>query len=340
MKKKGKTLITGAAGFIGSHLVDLLLKEGEPPNKLRLFVKTGESLDNLPSNKNFDIIVGDIRDKKLIKKAMKDVEVVYHLAARIDFDGKDYADYKDVNVDATQHLLDECKNKRIKKFIFFSSIGVYGLPAGIGDIISWDEEHIKVPTNHYGRSKLEAEQAVIMAHSDWGMPYTIIRPASVYGPREKGPTLALYRAINKRQFVMIGKGNNKMHYVYVTDLVKAARLAEKSKQRTGNYIIAGEEPAKFKNIVKWISKSINQSVPKIVIPGWLALMISYPINIMGKITGIKVPLFPSRVKTMTTSYYYDITKAKEELRYSPKINFKKGAYLTGRWYLKKGWLGL
>lgn len=331
-----KILITGAAGFIGSHLVDLLLEEGISANKLRLYIPKGESLSNLPKEK-FDIVRGDIRDKATVKKAMQGIDIVYHLAARIDFEGKSYADYKDVNVDGTQNLLDEC-GKNIKKFIFFSSIGVFGLPAGIGDIINWDENHPKTYTNFYGQSKWEGEKKVMEAHAKKGVPYAIIRPASVYGPREKGPTLALYKAIKNHQFLLLGNGLNKMHYVYVTDLVKAARLAEKSSRKTGDYIIGGPQPSTLNEIVLDIAESINGKIPNFYLPKNLALVLSYVMDYAGKLCGIKSPLFPSRVKTMTTNYFYNINKAKKELGYSPKVNFRKGAMLTGKWYIKNNLL--
>ncbi|MDO8610132.1 MAG: NAD(P)-dependent oxidoreductase, partial [bacterium] len=317
---------------IGSHLVDLLLEEGISVDKLRLLIPLRESLSNLPKEK-FDIVRGDIRDKSVVKKSMEDVETIYHLAARIDFDGKNYSEYKDINVDGTQNLLDECKGKSIQKFVFFSSIGVFGLPAGIGDIINWDEAHSKTYTNFYGESKWEGEKMVMEAHNKWGIPYVIIRPASVYGPREKGPTLALYKAIKNHQFIMIGNGLNKMHYVYVGDLVKAARLAELSNKKTGDYIIGGEKPTTLREIVNDIAESIDEKVPNFHIPKNLALVLSYGLDFAGRLVGISSPLFPSRVKTMTTSYYYNIKKAKKEIGYKPEVSFKEGAKITGKWYL-------
>ncbi|MDD2822964.1 MAG: NAD-dependent epimerase/dehydratase family protein [Candidatus Daviesbacteria bacterium] len=328
-----KILITGAAGFIGSHLVDLLLAEGVKHSDLKLLIPVGESLDNLPK-KPFEIIRGDIRDKKVVQKAMEGVQIVYHLAARIDFDGKSYAEYKDVNVDGTQNLLDSSRDKKLQKFVFFSSIGVFGLPAGIGDIINWDENHPKTYTNFYGESKYEGEKRVIEAYDKWKIPYAIIRPASVYGPREKGPTLGLYKAIKNHQFIMIGDGSNKMHYVFVTDLVKAARLAQLSKKPTGDYIIGGQNADRFIDIANSVATSINMKIPRFFLPKTLALAVSYIMEFVGNITGIKFPLFPSRVRTMTTSYFYNISKVQKELGYDPQIDFRKGSKITGEWYMQ------
>ncbi len=336
----GKILITGAAGFIGSHLVDLLLEEGEPIKRLRLLIPKGVSTKNISRaiEKKVDVIFGDIRDKKVVKKAMEGVEVVYHLAARIDFDGKSYEEYEGVNVEGTQNLLDACRGKKIQKFVFFSSIAVFGLPAGIGNIVNWDESFPKKYTNYYGQSKFEAEKRVIKAHEEWGIPYAIIRPASVYGPREQGPTLALYRAIKQNRFFMIGNGDNKMHYVFVRDLVGGARQAQLSLVRNGDYILAGDQPVKLSDLIKHIAGSIGKTVPSWYIPTDVALILSYVLEWVGKIVGIKPPLFPSRVKTMTTTYYYNIAKARKEIDYDPKVSFKEGAESTGRWYLENNLL--
>lgn len=330
-------LITGAAGFIGSHLVDLLLKEGVQAKSLRLLVWGNENLSNLPK-KNFQIIRGDIRDKELIRRAVDKCDVIYHLAAKIDFEGKSYQNYYDVNVAGTKNLLESSRKNKLQKFVFFSSIGVFGLPAGIGEIINWDENHPKTYTNYYGRSKWEAEVEVMQAFKKWGIPYAIVRPASVYGPREKGPTLALYRAIKKHQFIRIGNGENLMHYVYVGDLVKGARLAQLSKIKDGDYILAGNKPIKFKDMVNLIAKSLNEKVPGWYIPKDIALLLSRVIETAGDLVGKKPPIYASRVRTMTTTYFYNISKAKSELKYTPKVNFEKGSKITGKWYLENGYL--
>ena len=332
----GKILITGAAGFIGSHLVELLLSEKEKVSRLRLLIRDTDTLDNLPS-KNFDIVRGDIADKEFVKKAMEGVEIVYHLAAKIDFDGK-WGEYKETNVDGTANLLSACEKGKVKKFINFSSIGVFGLPAGVGDILGWDEDHPKTYSNLYGRSKWEAEKLVMKAHEKKELSYVTIRPASVYGPREKGPTYELYKAIKNNRFFPIGNGENKMHYVYVSDLVKAARQAEKGKVKAGEYIIAGAKPTKFKDVYRHISQSIAKKPSNLYIPKGVAMTAAYGFLFLEKITGKKMPLFPSRVRTMTTNYYYNIDKARKEIGYDPKISFEKGAKITGRWYLENGWL--
>lgn len=328
-----KILITGAAGFIGSHLVSFLLKRGVPVNRLRLFVSEKSSLNFLPK-KNFEILRGDIRNADFVNRSMEGVETVYHLAACSGYKGKTDLDYMEVNVDGTQNLLNACKGKKIQKFVFFSSIAVYGLSAWTGNIINWDEKRSKMPSEIYGKSKLEAEKRVIKAYERWNIPYTILRPASVYGPCDTGQLFELYRAIKKHQFIMIGNGKNLMDFVYVKDLVRGAYQAQINKAKTSDYILAGKEPITFKEVVKHVAKSINKSVPNFYLPKQIALPLSYILDISGKVVGIKSPIFPSRVRVMTTNYFYNSNKARNAIGYNPKVSFIQGANITGKWILK------
>ncbi len=327
-----KTLITGAAGFIGSHLVEYLLQDGVKLSSLRLLVNNDEPLDNLP-DKKFDIIYGDIRDKKTVKEAMKDVDTVFHLASLVIDPTNPNVDYTGVNVLGTKNLLDECKNKKVKKFIFFSSIAVYGLPAWAGDRININETSPFDPREDYGSSKLEAEKEVIKANKRWGIPYIIIRPTSVYGPRDKRNLLDLYKIISKGLFFYIGNGKNKMDYVYVKDLVRAARTAQLSKLKNEDFIIGGGKPTTLENVAANVSKSIGKKKPKIYLPNTVVLFMSYGIKFISTSLRIKLPLFPDRVKVMTANCYFNIAKASKLLKYKPKFSFEKGTSITGKWFI-------
>lgn len=327
-----KILVTGASGFIGSHLVEFLLEEGESVKNIRLFIAKGESLKNLPKI-DFDIIFGDIRKKEDLKRAMEGVSVVYHLAAKTIEGGKYYTDseYKEVNIQGTKNILEQCKKKKIKKFVLFSSIAVYGLPAWVGDMKNISEAHPKNPVEIYGFSKLMAEKAVIEAHKKWGIPYVIIRPTSVYGPRDIRNLLELYKIIKKHLFFFIGDGKNKMDYVYVGDVVRGARLAELSKDKTGEYIIGGGERTSLEDVVKNVSRSIDSWYFNFHLDRQFGLVLSYLMVFIFKLLGKRSPLFPERVKVLTADCFFNISKAKKELKYSPLVSFEEGTNITGRW---------
>lgn len=325
-------LITGAAGFVGSHLVELLLRDGVAINQLRLVLLKNESTQFLP-HKKFNIVRGDIRDKNFVKTITEGVEVIYHLAAvtQTTQDFNQYKLYKEINVDGTSNLLAACAKKKIKKFIFFSSIAVYGVLPWSGDIVNWDESHPKTYSEVYGKSKFEAEKKILEAHRKWGIPYAIIRPTTLYGPRDLKNLLELYRSIKKHLFFFIGNGRNKIDYVFVTDVVRAARLAELSGKGSEDYIIAGEKPLSLNEAVNNIAGSINTKVLPVHIPRIVGLGISYAADYLGKIAGKRSPLFPSRVRIITSNCYFNTTKARRELNYKPTTTFKEGTRITAKW---------
>lgn len=336
-KSQAKIVITGAAGFIGSHLIEALLAQGYRRDQLRLVLAPWDNLTNLPGG-NWELIRADLRQPDHMAEIVKDASVIYHLAAKIDFDSQNYQDYWEANVATTQHLIHHLNRQQLPKFIFFSSIAVHGLPAVMGRIENWDETHPPTYTNYYGRSKWEAEGVVRTAHRSFGLPYAIIRPASVYGPRDKGATFALYQAIKKGWYVPIGLGNNKLHYVYVTDLVAAAILAQHSSTTAGEYLVGGATPTTLKALTDTIAKTLHKSLPSWYLPRWLALGVSYLTEAVGKILGVSLPLYPYRVRTMTAEYWYSIAKAKKELGYQPIVSLAQGIAKTTAWYREHGWV--
>jgi nucleoside-diphosphate-sugar epimerase len=310
-----KILVTGAAGFIGSHLVEHLLDCGIRPNQIRLLIPKGESLKNLP-NKKFEIIRGDIRNIEDVKKSVKDIEVIYHLAALIVKKEYTKKDYFDVNVYGTKNLIDYVDKIKLKKFIFFSSVAIYGLPICIGDMKNISENSPKKPCEVYGKSKLKAEEFLINSK----LPYAIIRPTSVYGPRDHSSFPNLVKAIKDHYFFIVGNGKNKLDYVFVKDLVRAAKLAEKNKKRVADYIIGGGAKS-LNEIASDICQKTNSWIIPFHFPKNIALFISYFTSILG------LPFYPGRVNAMTSNFYFDLNKARKEIGYKPEINFKESINL-------------
>lgn len=318
-----KYLITGAAGFIGSHLVEYLLSDGVRPKDLRLLLAPWDTLDNLQV-KNLDIFIGDIRNRKDVEKSMAGIDIVYHLAAKIIKEGANFEYYRDTNILGTKNLLEAAKKQKIKKFIYFSSISVFGLPAYKGDMGNVNESWPKEPSEPYGMTKLKSEEEVIMANKEWRLPYIIIRPTTVYGPRDKAGIYQLLKAIKNGYFIFIGEAKNKMDYVYVKDLVRAARMAEKGKVKNEDFIIGAGRPITQVQIVTSIAKSMGKKIPNIHISKGTALVFSYIVEYILKLIKIKPPLFPERVRVLTTNCYFEINKAERILGYVPKYSFEKG----------------
>lgn len=330
MSKK-KILVTGAAGFIGSHLVDALIARGE---KVRCLVRRQDDLQFLPQDK-VEIFYGDITNKNSLLPAVHSVQTIYHLAARTDFEGKTWKEYLEPNVLGTQNLIDLAIAEKVQRFIFFSSIRVVGLRDSKTPV---NEMAPYQPLNFYDRSKYEAEKRLLSAHKEVKLPVVIIRPTSVYGPRDRGTYYSFFKAIAQGKFFLIGKGDNLVSFVHVKNVVNAAILAEERKEAVGKiYFINDEHPYTMRELAVTIAEAFEKKPPNFYLPVSLGYLAGYVGNLI-KMLGMKFPLTSERVKNLTISYVFDISRAKKELGYNPKVALNEGVKQTTGWYKEHGWI--
>ena len=299
-----RVLVTGGAGFIGSHLVDQLLSKG-----LEVVI-----LDDLSEGKienvkqhigkeNFQFVRGDIRDYRLVKELAMDVDAVFHLAALISVPEsiKDPDLTDDVNVDGTLNLLKAFADSNVKRFVYASSCAVYGE----AESLPIREDFPLKPTSPYGVSKGAAENYVRVFHDIYGLDTVCLRFFNVYGPRQPYSdysgviTQFLNRVSKNLNLVIFGDGEQTRDFVHVYDVVEANMLALGTKR------IAGE----VFNIGTGIAATINQ----------LADML---LEVTNK-TSLKVTHSKPKKGEIKHSVA-DISKAKMKLRYYPKVSLKKG----------------
>lgn len=220
-----KALVTGGAGFIGSHVVDALLDNGLEVHVLDNLV-TGNTQNINPHTVFCQM---DIREKDLESYLGEIVpDIVYHLAAQVSvpksFDDPVYD--ADVNIMGTINLLEACANVGVKRVVFSSSAAVYGLPK----VLPISEKHELCPISYYGISKAIAEQYLHFYWRQFGLEYMILRYANVYGPRQdvngEGGVVSIFidRAKKNKPLRIFGKGDQTRDFIYVKDVV-AANLA-------------------------------------------------------------------------------------------------------------------
>jgi len=245
-----KILVTGGAGFIGSHLVDRLIEEGYTVMVLDNLSRG--SLENVNAKADFERIdISNNQFTNLIKKIKPDI--VFHLAAQSSIARSIKNPKRDIEVNllATQDLLDVAKEAKVKKLIFASSAAVYAESKKL----PLDEENIKEPISLYGVSKLLSEYLLQNYHKIHGLPYISLRFANVYGPRQdssgEGGVVAIFidKILKNGQATIFGDGTQTRDFVYVSDVVDAC-LSSLKDNVFGEFNIGTEEETSIVNLYK------------------------------------------------------------------------------------------
>ena len=296
--------VSGGAGFIGAHMVSELLKNGF---KLRVLddLSTGkvENIVHHLNNPDFCFIKGDIRDKKIVNEALRDVKAVYHLAAisSVPFSVKNPRITFQINLEGTQNLLELSVRNEVEKFIFASTSAVYGDPV----YLPIDEEHPTNPKSPYALTKLKAEQLCREFEEKYGLNVTILRLFNVYGPGSRcdsyGGVIAQFinRLRNNKPLLIYGDGTQTRDFVHVKDVVQAFlhTLSFENTSENKVFNIATGKPTTINELVRLLT------------------------DLTGKETKIK---YLKARKGDIKHSYANIKKAERSLGYKPNIPLKEG----------------
>jgi len=236
-----KAFVTGADGFIGSHLVELLLEQGYDVTAFCLYNSFGSLgwLDNLPLGKKkfVKVVLGDIRDKSSIKKGMRGCDVVFHLAALIAIPYSYIApsSYVDTNIHGTLNVLQLARDLNISRIIHTSTSETYGS----AQFIPITELHPLVAQSPYAASKIGADQMAISFWKSFEMPITILRPFNTYGPRQSNRAVIpqiITQIVNKKDTIQLGSLNPTRDFNFVKDTASAFIATAKSRKTIGEII--------------------------------------------------------------------------------------------------------
>jgi nucleoside-diphosphate-sugar epimerase len=299
-----RVLVTGGAGFIGSHLVDKLVEEGFYVIVLDNF--SSGSRENLSLNfgkPNFCLVDGDVCEKVDVRKALRDIDVVFHFAAvvNVDFSLKNPALVNEVNVHGTLNVLEESLNAGVERFVYASSCAVYGEPV----YLPIDEEHPTRPISPYGVSKLAAEHYCRVYNEVYGLETVCLRFFNVYGPRQMGGPYGgvIMKFIDRLRCgespIVYGDGRQTRDFVFVKDIIDACLRAMECKNCVGEVI----------NVGSGVETSINELVKVLI-------------ELFG-IHDVKPIYAEARVRDINRSYA-DLKRARKLLHYRPKTSLSEG----------------
>ncbi|MCD6386627.1 NAD-dependent epimerase/dehydratase family protein [Candidatus Sumerlaeota bacterium] len=327
-----RVLVTGASGFIGSHLAEQLAQRGY---EVFCLVRKTSNVEFL---KTIDVhlLYGALEDKESLKKAVAEMDYIYHPAGLIK--ARRPRDYYLVNCDGTRNLLQAVidTQQAIKRFVFFSSQAASG-PSRDGAPIT--ETSPCYPITDYGKSKLEAEKAVRELADAHSIPFTIIRPPAVFGPRDK-EILFYFQQAQKGSIPVIGSPDNQFSIVYVRDLVEGTILAgESEKAINETYFICYPEALTWRRVAELLGKTLETNCRVKTIPYPVAYGVAIINELFATLIGRSAMINRQKLREFNQAYWIcSPNKIKVHLGFSAQTNLTDALQATADWYKSAGWL--
>jgi dihydroflavonol-4-reductase len=328
-----KLLVTGATGFIGSRLAQRahqlgldVLATGRAEQPLEI-----ERLHELRAA-GVRVEAGPLQDLALVERLLQDRDAVIHLAAAQHEAEMPESYFRSINVDAVRTLLSACRDHGVRRFVYGSTIGVYGDASES----LLDEDSPVRPDNVYTRTKLEAE-AVVRSFANC-LETCIIRIGETYGPGDRR-LLKLFRSIARGHFVMIGDGRNRRQCIHVDDLVRGLLTAAQHPDAVGRiFVLAGREIMTTNEMVRHIASVLDREPPRLQLPMWPLVAAARVMETTLPPLGVAPPLHSRRLDFFRKSFVFSTTRAQSLLGFQPTIDFVTGAADTVSWYRVRGLL--
>jgi dihydroflavonol-4-reductase len=318
-----KILVTGASGFTGSNLAQALLDRG---HEVHGFVRPTSHVNGL-EDAGLKYQTGDLTDAGSVDRAVRGMDIVYHIAASYREGGLPESAYHAVNVTGTQHVIDACRRHGVKRLVHCSTVGVHGHienpPA--------NEDAPFRPGDPYQRTKLEAEQRVTEAAKK-GLPAVVFRPVGIYGP---GDTrfLKLFRSIARGTFVMFGNGEVLYHLTYIDDLVRGIIACGEHEKALGQtFIIAGKRATTLNELVSTIAWTLDVRPPRFHLPFSVLWTASVVCEAACRPLRVQPPLFRRRADFFQKDRAFDASRIAGALGVEPQVDLEEGLAKTAQWY--------
>jgi len=309
-----KTLITGAAGFVGSAVLRELLKKG---HKVKALVRQSSVLDNL-KNLDVEIVYGDLKDRDSLKKSLKDCKYLFHVAADYRLWVPRPEEIYQNNVTGTENLMEEALNSQIEKVVYTSSVAVLGKPIN-GDIAN-EKTPVSVSKmiGHYKKSKFLAEEKVKELYKTKKLPVIIVNPAAPVGPRDIKPTPTGKMILDAAMKKIPAYLDTGLNIVHVEDVAKG-HIQAFNKGKLGERYILGGENLTLKEMLEMISILCGNNPPKIRLPRKPLYPIGYLFEIFARLFNIKNPMLTvDMIRMAEKKMFFSSEKAKKELNYKYK----------------------
>ncbi|HET9234342.1 MAG TPA: NAD-dependent epimerase/dehydratase family protein [Candidatus Eisenbacteria bacterium] len=323
-------LVTGASGFVGSHVVDALLARGYA---VRCLVRSESSLDWLPGDR-VQFCRGSMTDSASLEEAVRGVDAIVHSAGRVRAEGEQ--GYEDVNVEGTRKLVEavEKNSPNLKRFVLVSSLAAGG-PSKPGHLRSEDDPD--TPISAYGRSKKRGEEEVERLGK--AIPWTILRPCAVYGPRDRG-FMVLARLAARGFSFRLGGAAQPVQVIHVRDLVQATLLSMDHPQAVGRrYYIANPAITHWDEVGRLMARLLGKSPRTLAMPRWAIPVVGRTVALGSLALRRQNTLPADRLRDLLAPAWTSSNeRARTELGFHAETALEPGLAETMTWYRRVGWL--
>ena len=338
-----RILITGASGFIGSFIVEEALNRGF---ETWAAVRKSSSREFL-QDERIHFIELNLSSEEQLKQQLKDIQFDYVVHAAGVTKCLHKEDFFRINTEGTKNLVRALLDLQmpLKRFVYISSLSIMGAIREEQPYREIRERDKAQPNTAYGKSKLEAEQWLVSLNKELEkrneklLPYVILRPTGVYGPRERDYFM-MAKSIQSHIDFAVGFKQQDITFVYVTDVVQAVFLAMEKGQTGRCYFLSDGEVYQSSTFSDLIRKELgNPWWIRITAPLWLLRIITFCGEYMGHITGKVTALNNDKYNIMKQrNWRCDINPARQELGYEPQVKLEEGVRRSIAWYKKNKWL--
>lgn len=316
----GVAVVTGAAGFIGRHLVRRLAAEGWRVRGVDRLPRR-----DFPESAGIEYHALDVRDVPAMAEVVRGADTVFHLASAHLQLRAPKGWYESVNVGGVDALIGACAREGIRRFVHTSSVGVYG---HVADPPA-DEEAPKHPTSEYERTKLRGEDAALERAKRDGISLIVLRPGWVYGPGCPR-TAKLLRTIRRGKFLYAGDGSNLRHPIYVADAVEAFLLAARAPQAAAGrpYLIVGPRAVTVRELVETSARVLGTPAPTRSLPRPLVRALALGVETGFRALGKEPPISRRSLAFFEHDNAFTGRAAEERLGFRPRVEVEEGLRAT------------
>ncbi len=326
-----KVLVTGAAGFLGGHLVDMLVERGDD---VRAMVRPVEDASHLRTLDGVEIVNGDLTNAASLKRAVKGVERVYNVGAKTGPWGSESI-YRAINVYGLSDLIYAAMDAGVQRIVHTSSITVYG--HSLHGIVTEDHPY-HAEDNPYSRTKIEGEKLITDLVEGQDAPIVMVRPGWIYGPRDTASFAKYVSRVESGKFFFIGSGENIVPTVYVRDVAQGLiKAGDAGNEAIGQaYTLANDERVTQATYLNTIADALGVSHVSLKVPFTALYTAGRSAELawqaMGRRDAAPPPLTTYGITLQGGDQQFSIDKARRELGYAPQFNIQRGVAEGVKWY--------